>query len=148
MLEDKLWTRHSASHVQLFSMMTSLKEAVISHLIRYLTQAAATGCVFLALALLITDPFAAVARPHILILSLFTPNDPATLYLHRMIQQRNIGQALKCVAGTRKLHTRHVHVCIRDRNMPGAHISSSQEDNHCPPACQDFLLLLSWYMFL
>lgn len=49
-----------AWRVKLFSMMTSLKEAVIRHLIWYLTQAATTGCVFLAATLLIIDPFAAL----------------------------------------------------------------------------------------
>lgn len=40
--------------------MTSSKEAVIRHLIWYLTQAATTGCVFSAATLLIIDPFAAL----------------------------------------------------------------------------------------
>lgn len=76
MLQDETLTSHSAPGAKLFSMMTSLKEAVISPLIWYLTQAATTGCVFLAATLFIRDPFAAVAHCQIFIQILFALHDP------------------------------------------------------------------------
>lgn len=58
--------------------MPSLKEILICHFICYLTQAAMTGCIFLAASLLNIDSFAAVAHCHILMGISFTLCNPYT----------------------------------------------------------------------